>query len=468
MYHRCIIVFGLLSCAVISSQGQDEAAIPVNPEIIPVKGLLMNGFIRGGIYTGIDKENSDNLYVSSAFSDLGLKFGIENGINYKALADLRFRYGSEFRTPVSGFCIREGYIKAYGKKWDWSAGQQIIKWGRADFTNSTSKLNPVNYVSRSPDREDMDLGNLLSSVNWYPSGAVGLGAVVVPLYRPSVLLIDPIPLPDNVTLNQVTSIVSDKNMLSYGLKADFHVRGIDWSLSWFDGYDPMQGIALTSFNLDTSGPVPVPLTVLATQPYKIRMAGLDFEFAAGEAGIRGEASWSAPYLSQADYEYVPFPELRWVTGIDWSTGIWRFTAEYSGKRILDYTPSEADPVFGSAPDFAKLAELFLDPGFDPEEYVRSQVAAFNRLYNYQLEKFYHSAGVKIDADLLYGKITPSVFTMYNFTSCDLLVIPEVRFKHADGLTITAGAEFYSGMKGSLFEIVDGFMNSVYVSLRVDF
>jgi len=172
--------------------------------------------------------------------------------------------------------------------------------------------------------------------------------------------------------------------------------------------------------------------------------------------------------STRSYEYVPFPEIKWVAGGDWSSGIWRITAEYSGKGILDFTPSAFDPVFGTEPDYAKLAELFQDPDFDPQDYVRQQVAAFNRLYNYQLEKYYHSAGVKIDADLVYGKLTPSVFSIYNFTSGDLLIIPQVKFKPADGLSITAGAEFYSGTNGSLFDIVDGFMNSVYLSLRVDF
>ena len=122
------------------------------------------------------------------------------------------------------------------------------------------------------------------------------------------------------------------------------------------------------------------------------MMGLDFELAAGSVGIRGEASWSVPYLSHETYEYVPFPEIRWVTGLDWSSGIWRFTAEYSGKVILDFTPSAVDPVFGTEPDYAELSELFQIPGFDPEDYVRQQVAAFNRFYNYQLEKYYHSGG----------------------------------------------------------------------------
>ena len=466
MHFRRVILVWLILIPYISVHGQDITTD--HPSNFPFKGKEIYGFIRGGIYAGIDHEDNDNPYVSSAFSDFGLKVGMENGINYKALADLRFRYGSEFRESVNRFEIKEGYVKVYGKRWDWSAGQQIIKWGRADFTNPTSKLNPQNFVSRSPDREDMDLGNLLSAVNWYLSDFVSLGAAVIPLYRPSVLLIDPIPLAENVTLNQVTTMVTDKNMLSYGMKADFHVRGIDWSFSWFDGYDPMPGIALTSFNLDMTGPVPVPVTGLTTTPYKICNLGLDFALAAGEMGIRGEASWSVPYLSQKTYEYVPFPEIRWVTGIGWSSGIWRIMAEYSGKVILDYSPSSVDPVFGTEPDYAKLAELFQIPGFDLRDYVRQQVAAFNRLYNYQLEKYYHSAGLKVDADLIYGKMVPSVFAMYNFTSRDLLIIPEVKFKPADGLSITAGAEFYSGMKGSLFDFVDGFMNSVYLSLRVDF
>jgi hypothetical protein len=181
----------------------------------------------------------------------------------------------------------------------------------------------------------MDLGNLLFASAWHPSPFFSPGAVLAPLYRPSILLIEPIPLPENVTLNQVTSLVTDKNMLSYGVRTDFHLKGVDWGFSWFDGYDPMPGIALTSFNMYMTGPMPVPVTDLTTQPYKIHLLGLDFELAAGDVGIRGEASWSVPYLSWETYEYVPFPEIIWVTGIDWSSGIWRITAEYSGKTILD-------------------------------------------------------------------------------------------------------------------------------------
>jgi hypothetical protein len=63
---------------------------------------------------------------------------------------------------------------------------------------------------------------------------------------------------------------------------------------------------------------------------------------------------------------------------------------------------------------------------------------------------------------------PSLLTMYNFTSRDLLIIPEIKIKPADGLAVTIGAELYSGKKGSLYDLVNDFMNGAYVSLRVDF
>jgi hypothetical protein len=462
--HGCLFIFYLAYSYSLYGQNPETAAGTGTD----LKNSEINGFVRGGMYIPLQRESAEDPYVSSIFSDFGLKLRAGNSISYKAVVDLRFRYGTEFGEPVNRFTAREGFVSLFGKKWDVSAGQQIIKWGRADFTNPTSKFNPQNYISRSPDREDMDLGNILISAGWYPSQFLSFKGVATPVYKPSVLLIGPIPLPANVTLNQSTAIIANQRMFTYGLKADIHLQSIDWSFSWFDGYDPMPGIALTSFALDMSAPVPVPSMQLTTNPYRIRMAGMDFEFAAGPFGIRGEAAYTRPYLAGEGYEYVPFPELRWVAGIDWSSGIWRLTAEYSGKYVLDYFISPVDPVIGSEADYSKLAELFQVPGFDPQDYIRQQVAAFNRLYNYQIEQYYHSAGLKAEADLLYGKLAPSIFTMYNLTSGDQLLIPEVKIKPADGLTVSLGGEIYKGRKGSLFDIVDGFMNSVYVCLRVDF
>jgi len=431
------------------------------------KSSHIYGFIRGGFYTAIDK-NDDKLYVPSAFSDFGLKAEIEDFSHFKAFADMRFRYGTEFGEHVNKLDIREAYVKVNGRKWDIAAGQIIIKRGRADFTNPTSSLSPRNMIYRSPDREDMDMGNLLLASRLYPSDFIDFEFEVIPYYRSSVLIIDPVPVPDYVTIRNITSLITGKEMFSYGFKADFHVRSFDWSFSWFDGFDPMPGITLSMFNLDLSGPEPVPYTELTVEPYRNRVIGVDFETIAGSVGFRGEAAWAIPDLSWQEYEYVPLPEIKWVAGFDWSSGSWHFTGEYSGKYLPDFISPQVDPFIGTEPDYSKLAEMLSIPGFDIEGYFRQQVGVFNRLFNYQLERYYHNAGLRVESDLLYGKMQPSVFTMYNFNSRDLLVIPEMKLKLADGLTITAGAELYYGRSGSLFDLVNDFMNGFYVSMRVDF
>jgi hypothetical protein len=455
----------LVSRALVYSQ---ETNTQPSSLLTSQKTSYLSGFIRGGLYGGIDKDGDDKAYIPSAFADFGLKAEVGNGLNFKAFADLRFRYGVEFQEPVTYADLREAWVRVNGRKWNLSAGQRIIKWGRADFTHPTSNLSPQNMISRSPDREDMDMGNLMAGFNWYPSKILRLEADLIPFYRSSVLIIDPVPLPENVTITQINSLITDQKLMSYGLKADLSLKGIDIGLSWFDGYDPMPGIAMSSFNIDMSQPVPVPLIGMETKPYKTKVTGLDFESSIGSIGLRGEAAWSVPYLSSETYEYVPLPEIVWVTGLEWSGGLWRFEIEYNGKFVDNYTPVETPPLIGTEPDYSMLGQLMSMPGFDLESFVRGQVGAFNRLYNYQIEKVYHAVGFRTECDLLYGKLFPSLFSLYNITSRDLLVIPELRYKPSDGIAITFGAELFSGKDGSLYDIVDGFMNNIYISFRADF
>jgi hypothetical protein len=427
----------------------------------------INGFVRAGFYGDLH-DNSPGPFISTGYSDLGLSVDSRIRNNFRAFADVRFRYGSEFHEPVSQVYIKEAYVDYTFNKFTVTAGQKILKWGRADFTNPTSRLNPQNYISRSPDKGDMDLGNIITAVNWLPSEKLNIRAVAVPFYKSSVLLIDPVPLPENVTIEQMNTLVTDQKLFSYGLKADFHPGGVDLGASWFEGYDPMPGIALKQFSADFTGPVPVTTAALQVTPYKTRVAGLDFETSAGIVGIRGEAAWSKPVLSYKDSEYVPLQEIKWVAGADIAVGNWRFTGEYSGKVLPGFEPSSVDPIIGTAPDYAKLAQLLATPGFDLESYVRDQVAAFNRLYNYQLKKWYQQAGLRIEADMGYGRFLPSIYTMYNFTTRDLLVVPEIRIKPVDALTLVVGAEIWSGKEGSLFYIIKDYMTSIYAGIRVDF
>jgi hypothetical protein len=431
-------------------------------------GKILNGFVRAGTYVDIKNQNNGNSYFSTAFSDLDLKADYDNQINVKAYAELLFRYGAEFKIPVRTIDLREGYIKLYGKKWDISAGQKIIRWGRADFTNPTSNLAPMNLLLRSPDRDEIYLGNLLGEINYYPSPMIRIQAVGIPFYRTSILSIEPVPLPPNVSVDLIKDLIAGGRNSSFGLKTDFHLPGADIGISWFSGYDPMPGIALTLFSLDTTGVFPVAKTELSATPYKINVAGIDFELIQGDFGIRGEFAWTRPEKSYKDYEYVPLPSIDIVAGTDRTSGNWRFSGEYSFRWMYNFSKPATKPIIGTEPDYADIAKLMQTPGFNLNEYIRQQVSSFNRLYNYQLERFYHSLSGRIESDLLYGKLTPSATIMYNLTSKDMVMIPEVRYKPSDNITVTCGGEYYNGPKGSLYDIIDDFMSAVYLSMKVNF
>lgn len=425
------------------------------------------GFVRSGFYGSIEDE-TNKVVFPSVFSDLGIKAESGGDGLFKAFADLRFRFGTEFNEPVKRMEIREAFITLKGIKWDLTAGQQIIKWGRADLTNPTSKISSTNLVSRSPDPADMDQGNLLVDARWHPFPFLSVEAVAMPLYRPSVLMIDPLPLPSYVKINTINSLMTGNNMFGYGIRADMYLKGIDMGLSWFNGMDPMPGTSLTRFDLDMSGPIPIPSTELTLKPYRINNLGFDFETILGSIGIRGEAAWLIPRDSYKTYEYVACQQIQWVAGMDWMPGNWRITAEYSGKTIPGYEAASVEPLIGTEPDLAAMAELLTIPGFNLNEYVRQQVTSFNRLYNYQLEEFYHSAGLRIESELLYGKLTPSILSLYNFTTREIMLFPEIKYKPADALTISLGGEFYSGPNGTIYDLIDDFMNCIRVSLRADF
>lgn len=427
----------------------------------------LQGFIRAGLYANADPDD-DKLQVPSAFSDLAFKIRLEDNKMFRAFADLRFRYGTEFNAVKKDLDLREAYAGIYGKTWDLSAGQQIIKWGKADFMSGLNKISPRNLVSRSPDPEDMDMGNLLLRGRWFPAKLFNIEIVAEPYYRPSELMIKPIRLPSYITITQPGQLVTDKSMFSYGLRAGLQLKIADIGISWFDGYDPMPGTALTSFTLDMSGGFPIPLTVLTLTPYKIQNAGVDFESTVGSFGLRGELVWTIPEVSWEKVEYVACEQLQWSIGTDHSSGDWQFLAEYSGKFLPDFKPATVEPMIGTEPDLAALAALMAVPGFDLREYVRQQIGSFNRLYNYQLKEFYHNGSVKVSRDILYGIINASITGMYNFTTRDLMLRPELSWKPADGLTINLGGEFFSGKKGSVFDIVDEFLNGVFFSIKAEF
>jgi hypothetical protein len=426
------------------------------------KTFTPGGFIRGGLYLSTGDYEHD---INAAFADAALTLTAADNLSYKGFADLRVRMGRQYGKIVSDFHLREAWGMYYNGFMSLSLGKKIVKWGRTDLFTPLSRFSPTDYIYRSPDFEDRDMGNLLGEVTLNAGPWFRLSVVATPFWNPSLLMTTPLDLPQNITLEMPVGLDPADGLHSYGFRGDFRLGGFDAGIQFFHGPDLTPGLALTG--ADYSDPMNPAISIMGV-PYIINHAGLDFETVIAPFVVRGTMAWSNPVEDKEGNEEVPFSQVEWVAGIDWTPGAVRITAEYSGKKVLDFYPSPYDPIIVTEPDLAALAELFNTPGFDPFEFTRMQTEAFGRLYNNQMHEYYHSAGLRFEAELLYGRLIPSVTAIYNFTSRDLLIMPVVEFRPTDGLTLSAGLEHYSGQKGGLYDIIDDFMKAAFFSLKIEF
>lgn len=426
------------------------------------KSFMPGGFVRGGAYFSTGDYKND---ISAAFGDASLTLTATDNLKFKGFGDLRMRKGQQFGENVNSLSVREAWGMYYNSFVSIALGSKIVKWGKTDMFTPLSRFNPVDYTLRSPDFEDAELGNLLGEITFTPAPFFRLSVVAAPFWNPSILIIKPIELSPNMQVSLPEGLRTGNGYYSYGVRGDFILRGFDAGIQYYHGPDLMPGLIMT--DADYTNPAEPAIAVNGI-PYIINSTGLDFETVISPFVLRGTAAVTGPVEEKEGNEEIPFRQVEWVAGLDWTPGAVRVTAEYSGKKVLDFYEAPYGPILGTEPDMQKLMELFSTPGFDPVEFTRLQIEAFNRLYNNQLYEYYHSAGLRFEAELFYGRLIPSLTTVCNFTSKDLLVRPAVKYKPSDGVTLSAGYEYYSGTKGGLYDIIDDFMNAVYFAIRIDF
>jgi hypothetical protein len=244
-----ILVWLMLILSPAFSQSLFESSQSNNEKLVS-SNLQLGGFIRSLAYVANTPE-TDHLYFQSAYSQAGLLLEATAGSWVSAKADIRFRYGTEFRKPVSEMDFREAYIDMWTGPASFRIGKLITPWGKGSVFNPTNKLTPLDPTVRSPVEDDMMLGS------WAIQGRINLGssmkltATWKPLYQSSVLLIDPVPMPDYVNFLKPDYPGTELKEGSYGLNYDVFTSAVDLSLYWFDGYHSWPGIAYDSFILDT-------------------------------------------------------------------------------------------------------------------------------------------------------------------------------------------------------------------------
>jgi hypothetical protein len=462
------ILLLLLFSFTIHAQGLFESSQTENASQENGSSLSLGGYMRSVGYIGQTPDTEDP-YFQSAYAQAGLLLNAKAGSWAHAKADIRLRYGTEWQQDVSEIDLREAYVDLSAGPAGFRFGKMISPWGKGSVFNPSDKISPLNPTARSPEEDDMKLGF------WGLQGHVNMGPLMKltvtwkPFYQSSVLLIDPVPMPEYVHFLDPDFPGVELNEGSYGLNFDLHAPALDLSLYWFDGYSHWPGIAFDSFELDGQTMDPQALN-LYEKAYKIKALGMDLSLPIGSWIVRAEGAWQQSSGSFADREYLPFPELSYTAEIERSGSWLTLLGGYYGKYILEYEDPAADPSLTAGEDqFAELMKSGIPVTMDlMDGIIRDRIGSFNRLYNYQMEEIYHSAFLILKGNLWQDRLEVNLPAIYNMTSDEWIIQPGISWLPWDGIRISAGYSGLFGPKNSLYDLVGPVLNAGYLSLKLTF
>jgi len=454
-----LIVLSIWITSPAASQGLFESSLSGNHETLVSSKLSLGGFIRTVAYTAQNPEN-DKYYFQSAYAQVGLLLDAKAGDWASAKADVRFRFGTEYQETFYQADLREAYINLWKGPFSLKMGKMITPWGKASFFNPTDKLTPLDPTVRSPEEDDMKLGY------WGLQGGIKLGAHMnltatwKPLYQASILLIDPIPMPPYVNFLEPEYPGVELNEGSYGIQYSVFTSALDFSLYWYEGYSTWPGIAYESFAMDSVSMEPVALN-LYEKAYKIRMLGADFSVPVGSWIFRAEGAWQQTAESPESAEYLPLDEISYTAEFERNGTYFNFIAGYQGKYLPDYSPLDSEPSLLPQSGYIPAPE-------EINEMIRGQIGAFNRLYNYQIEEFYHTAFLSLKFFLLHDQLELNFPVINYITTGEWIIQPGISYKPVDGLKISAGYNALFGPEESLLDMVGPTLNAVFLSIKLSF
>jgi hypothetical protein len=421
----------------------------------------LNGYGRGVLYLGEYAAPSGS-EIKSGYGEAALKISALTGSRGRLYSELRFRNGYEYNEWISQFSLREAYADLYLGKFELRAGQAIIAWGRADVLNPTNNLTPQDYFVRSPEPDDMRLGNFLLRGRYNVFRRLRLEAVWVPRYRYSVYRFDLFEMPSYVRFSESPLPDAVLKNGSVAAKIDFLFDRFDGSLSWFNGFDPMPGIQPGDIPGSPAGDLIIDMYARA---FRQQTLGLDFSCGLGSFGVRGEAALRDPAVGYRNEVFAPKRDLRYVLEAERAFGNFSMMAIYMGQYVFDFT---------EMPVQARIPEIDPQQIQNPAVWammgpmLEQQVAAFNRVIFGQANELSHTLALRPALTVFHGVSRLEVFGLYNFTTEDWSVLPRLAWDVTDNLKLSVGGQYFEGPANTRYELIAPVFKGGYFELKYSF
>lgn len=343
------------------------------------------------------------------------------------------RHQEAFRTQRAEGLLREGYVDLPLGWMRMRVGKQIVAWGRADGINPTDNISPKDLRLLVPDDDDRRFG-VYAVGGTFDRGRVSVSGYWLPGFQPDVV---PVPgLPPGVTVREPVPGPA-KTLAQGAIKIERTGAAVDWSLSYFDGYDrsPDVGVA--------SGVNGAPEILL--RHHRIRVFGGDFAGVIGRVGVRGEAAYTRTEDGSGRDAYTQNPFLSVVVGADRTFGAsLNVNAQYLLLAVVDYISP------------------FRIPAADGDE-----VGILHAAINNQLDRVQHGATVRVahhwlqetlDAELTWAAFGPRFSQALH---------GKLTYAFSDHWKGAVGGDYFGGERPSFFRVLAQ-NRAVFTELRLSF
>lgn len=393
------------------AQGVGSPAAAAQPSL--VQELNLSGSLRTGFWsTSRSLDGSTDLIGSSVW--LKGRRNLGNGF-YAAgegwLMDERLLNGGARQRGE----LREVYLGWHNDRLEINVGRKILNWGRADWFNPTDVLSSRDYTLLFQDDGDLRRTNLVASAA-YSFSDITATVLWAPEFRANLY-------PLATTPGLLVMQGADRfNANQFALRVDRTGGDIDWSLTYFNGFDhdPGAGVALSTA---------VGQTVTAVYN-RMQMWGADFATNIGSFGLRGEIAYKLPSAGLSGNIFNPRPTLEAVFGLDHPLGEhWTINGQYIIHQTFAFSPVSG-PASGGQ--------------------VAEAVATKAALLNNQLRAFQHGPSLRITYSAWNDTLQLEALGAAFFSDGGYYVRLRGTYAITDQIKASIGADFFEGPARSYF------------------
>ncbi len=338
-------------------------------------------------------------------SSLGEKADIYAAFNFNLDENLSTGLATEPRSAVVEIYPVEVYIDLHWEVADLRVGKQLIFWGKTDWINPTDNICPWDYTNITAEIEDYRLPVNAVKLDLY-LGDWTLEGVWVPSFKPNRI---PMEFPNSIGGMPVQAryVLPDSRPSNWqaGLRLSSYFRGIDFSLSYWYGFDLYPTVRQLFYI-----PEQPPEFLFEVSYLRQQVFGADFSYAKGRFVLKGEGAYFLTQDREGVDPAVRNPHIYYVLGLDYN---------FSDRLTMNLQFVQDVKVVEEKFPFVQ------EPKTTTSASCRIQYKVEN-LWSFQL------------------------ITVYNFRDGDFFTLPIFTWYIADGINLYAGAAIFHGPEDSPF------------------